>query len=357
VATIEILSAEHASLWHQWLVKAGCEDVYFFPEYALTFRAIEEGTSHLFIYEDGDKRLLYPFRLRGLPHLQQFEEFADWFDITSDYGYGGPKISVPEYDPNAQEFVRNAVCAFDQFCAEQRVVSEFCRFHSLFDNTQDVKNEYQPIFCNQTVWVDLSLPEDELWQQIRKGYRYDIRKTEKQGVEIETGNTQVYADTFYQLYLKTMEDVRAREYYFFSQAFFRNTLQLLAGHALVFLCRYQGNVIAAALYIWGKQFLHYYFACMDRKYAHIGGNKVIQYQAILWGKKQEFTKLHLGGGVGGSDTDSLMLFKSGFSPLRANFHIAKRVHNYDIYRKLCKLVDVDPDTESFFPAYRAIYRR
>jgi lipid II:glycine glycyltransferase (peptidoglycan interpeptide bridge formation enzyme) len=95
---------------------------------------------------------------------------------------------------------------------------------------------------------------------------------------------------------------------------------------------------------------------MDRKYSHIGANKIIQYNAIMWSKRKGFKKLHSGGGIVGSHSDSLMLFKAGFSKLRGDFYIAKRIHNHDTYRKLCAVADVDTDVKSFFPAYRSVCR-
>ena len=357
MANIEILSAELTLRWHQQLVKAGCSDVYFFPEYAQTFISIEEGKSHLFIYEEGDSKFLYPFRLRKLSLIKQFAEFSDWSDITSEYGYGGPIVSVPK-ENKVESFIKNSIQAFDEFCTENRVVSEFCRFHPLLENAQYMKKgEYKPIFCNQTVWVDLTLEEDECWRQMRENHRRDIRKAEKYGVEIEISDSLDNIDLFYELYIQTMQSVGANRYYFFNKKFFGDTLQFLAGHSSVFLARYQGKTIAAVLYIWGNNFLHYHFGGMDRKFTHIRANKILHYNAIMWGKKKGFKKLHLGGGVGGFDKDSLMLFKAGFSKLRADFYIAKRIHNHDIYHKLCAMVNIDPDTDSFFPAYRVINRR
>jgi len=352
--SISILSAEQGSLWHGELEKSECQDVYFSPEYAHTFRAADGGVSRLFIYEDEDGRFLYPFRLLRLPPVKRLEEFEDWFDITSDYGYGGPLISYTQPDVSGREFAGKAVRAFDRYCAQQRVVAEFCRFHPLLSNAWDVKDEYRPVPCNQTVWIDLSLSVDELQRQMRKGFRYDIRRAEKQGVEIETGQAPAHADEFYGLYLRTMKDIGAREYYFFSRDFFRGILEFLAGQAIVFLARYRGQTIAAAIYIWGKQFLHYHFAAMDRDHAPIGASKLIQYRAIIWGKQRGFGKMHLGGGVGGSDSDSLMHFKTGFSPLRAEFCIAKRVHNPSVYQALSVAAGFNPDREPFFPAYRGI---
>ncbi len=353
---IEILSADQTSRWRDKLAQAGVSDVFFFPEYAQTFDNVDGGTPHLFVYEQGDSSLVYPFRLLPLPEAEPFEEFSGWCDITSDYGYGGPVISAPGGEAPS-DFIRDAARAFDAFCAEQQVISEFCRFHPLLGNAFYPNSMYQPIFSNQTVWADLTLPEAEFLRQIRKGYRYDIRKAEKIGVEVEVCNAETCLDPFHALYIQTMRDVDADSYYFFNKAFFRDTLRLLENHAAAFLAHYQGEVIAGAFYIWGKELLHYYFSGMNRQYSHVGANKLLLYNAMMWGRKKGLKKLHLGGGVGSSDTDSLMRFKAGFSKQRAEFHVAGRIHDHEVYETLCRRTRTDPDTEPFFPAYRAMHRR
>ncbi len=353
MAKIEILSRDQTARWHEKLQAVDGHDVYFFPEYGETFSMIDSGTAQLFVYEEDDKRFLYPFRLRHLPLLEQFREYAEYRDVTANYGYGGPLIAVPDA-LERPEFIRRAVRAFDEYCHGARVVAEFCRYHTLFDNAIDVRHEYAPMFCNQTVWVDLTLDEETWRRQMRENHRRDIRKAEKQGVTVEASHTPHSVSLFYELYTQTMIDVGAARYYFFPREFFEETVRLLPEHSEIFLARYQEQVIAAVLYIWGDEFLHYHFGGTDRRYAHIRAAKTLHYHVMTWGKSRGFKKLHLGGGFGGSDADSLMRFKSGFSTRRADFYIAKRIHHQKIYRELCAKVGVNPDTEPFFPAYRAV---
>lgn len=357
MADIDILTTDQPACWHQWLTQAGCDDIYFTPEYVQIFDAIEGGSAYLFVYAEGEQVFLYPFRLRPLPQIKALSDFAGWHDMTSDYGYGGPVVSAAQNAVGIQTFVTNAVRAFDRFCAERQIVSEFCRFHPLLKNVEHVRNAYQPIFCNQTVWIDLTLTEEECWRQIRKRYRENIRKAQKYEIVIEMSNQHDHAEIFYQLYTKTMEDVKANQYYFFDKEFFSNILKFLNNQSFVFLAYYQGQVIAASLFMWGKNFLHYFFAGMDHKYSYTEAHKFIVHYAILWGKKQGFKKLHVGGGVGGSDSDAVMFFKTGFSKFRSDFYIAKRIHHPAMYRRLCEAAQIDPATESFFPAYRAMLRK
>ena len=348
MASIEILSSKQSFYWKQRLEKTGYEDIYFYPEYASIFNSVDEGSSLIYIYEEGNNIFLYPFRFRQLAKIKKFAEFSEWADITSDYGFGGPLVTMTGEIEN-KKFIKNAVHAFDDYCKDNKIVSEFCRFHPLLENTSYLKDEYNPIFCNQTVWVDLTLSEEELWHQMRRNHRQDIRRAEDLGIEVEISDLPNAADSFHKIYIQTMQDVGADSYYFFNEDFFQRTIKYLNDHAVIFLARYQNKIISGVLYIWGNNFSHAHFSAMDREFSYLRPNKLLHYRAILWSKKKGLKKLHLGGGTGGSDTDSLMHFKSGFSKLRAEFYIAKRIHNPKIYNNLCQLVNVNPDTEPFFP--------
>jgi len=356
VARVEVLSAEQPSRWHEQLLKAGCTDVYFSPEYAGIFTAVDGGKPQLFVYEEDGRSLIYPFRLRQMPRTEQFSEFSEWFDITSDYGYGGPFIRACR-EEEALEFATKAVRSFGEYCKESRIVSEFCRFHPLINNALYMKNEYRPSLCNRTVWVDLTLQEEDYWRQLRRNHRQDILRTEKAGVEIETSHCLEAADSFYRLYTDNMKHLGADPYYFFTPEFFHNTVRLLGGRVSIFLGRYGGDFIGGVLYICGGEFSHAHFSATDRHFSYLRPTKLLHHHAVLWSKRRGLKRLHLGGGVDGSDTDALMHFKAGFSRLRADFYVARRIHHREVYHKLCARVGVDPEAEGFFPAYRAINRR
>jgi hypothetical protein len=356
MATKLLLSLNDAKEWRKWLDKAGSRDVYFLPEYAESWKSIERGTSHFFVYANENEVFAYPFRLRSLAEVRGLEEFGGWYDITSDYGYGGPVVMVRGEGADSG-FVREAFREFEGVCADLHVVAEFCRFHPLIANHRAAKFVYEPVFCNQTAWMDLTVPERDLWRQIRKGHRYDLRKAEKNGVEIAVSTKLEDARMFYDLYFRTMLDVGATEFYHFSQEFFNSMMRTLSGYLVVFLAKYRDQTTGASIFLHGDRFLHYHFSGMDRKFQEMTPNKLLLYRAALWAKEKGFVAFHLGGGYSGSDDDSLMRFKTGFTKLRANFYVGKRIHDQKIYSEACRVAGADASKEKFFPAYRAESRK
>ena len=77
--------------------------------------------------------------------------------------------------------------------------------------------------------------------------------------------------------------------------------------------------------------------------------KLILDEARLIGNGTTANCLHLGGGVGGQDTDSLFRFKSAFSKDFKQFSVWKFIINEKIYEDLSK----DKVRTDFFPLYRS----
>ena len=82
--------------------------------------------------------------------------------------------------------------------------------------------------------------------------------------------------------------------------------------------------------------------------------KLIIDEARLLANSKNLTYFHLGGGVGGSDDDSLFKFKSGFSNLNYVFKVWKWIvdeKKYDAITEMkCSGKEINPN---FFPQYRS----
>ena len=85
-----------------------------------------------------------------MPFLEN-EINEDIFDITTCYGYGGPISSEIPKDCVLKQF-RNE---FKKFCEKENIITEFIRFHPLFQN-QLLVEKFMHIEHNRyTVYIDL----------------------------------------------------------------------------------------------------------------------------------------------------------------------------------------------------------
>lgn len=327
--------------------KAACTDlkadVYHWPEYGLLHRA--EGAPTCVLFESSLGRVLYPFLVRpigGTKHV----------DLSTPYGYGGAIVRAVE-DGGSCDLLAQFLEAFDAECSQRGVVSEFIRLHPLLGNASiyppdDLHAEHD------TVVVDLSQSETELWRGIRKGHKSSIRKAQRAGVEIVFDDT--YFDAFVGLYRSTMKRQNASASYRLPGAFFRETLDTLEEAALLACALLGGHVVSAAIFLMCSPFGHYHYSGSSQEGLAVCANHALIHRVMHELRERGLRTLHLGGGL--SPDDSLHRFKSGFSPLRGRFYTWRRIHDREAYTRLVETrqAEVAQDAvldPSFFPLYRA----
>jgi lipid II:glycine glycyltransferase (peptidoglycan interpeptide bridge formation enzyme) len=111
----------------------------------------------------------------------------------------------------------------------------------------------------------------------------------------------------------------------------------------------EGEVIAGAIFTFTKFIMQYHLAGTKEDFITEAPMKLIIDEARLIGNVTSAKSFHLGGGVGGQDTDSLFRFKSAFSKDFKQFSVWKFIVNEEIYHDLSK----DKVRTDFFPLYRS----
>lgn len=80
------------------------------------------------------------FIMRPVPWLIHGVQY---YDIVTPYGYGGPMILETN---NGEKLKKEYSEAFGKYCSDHKIVSEFIRFHPIFQNYLDVDDSYDVIF-------------------------------------------------------------------------------------------------------------------------------------------------------------------------------------------------------------------
>lgn len=352
-----VIPAQDRQKWNSALEGTGPVDPYFTAEYATLFDEIDGGHCLLFACGEGPFRFAYPFRIRPLSTVPGLEGFGDWYDITANYGYGGPLLAGPA-GSGRSGFAANARAAFEEWARAASIVAEFCRFHPLLGNAEIFPPGAMDVrFCNQTVWIDLGQPEEMLIRGMSKGHRSDLKRAIEAHGRILVRKEPEDVERFGEIYRQTMQAVQADSYYLFTPSFFADTLARLGERAELISVLFGDECVASSIFLFGEEFAHYHFSGMRRNTGWPSANKLLLFSAMQLAKKRGLKAMHLGGGVGGSDGDALMRFKRGFSKQRAEFHVGKRIHEGQAYAAACAAVGADPQVEKYFPAYRAQPRR
>ena len=148
-----------------------------------------------------------------------------------------------------------------------------------------------------------------------------------------------------------MDKDHAEQYYYFRPSFYQSLREDLPDNNLVFWAESEGRVVAAAIMLFSNGRMNYHLSGSVQEYNHLAPTDLLIYEAALWGQKQGFRSLYLGGGVG-SGEDSLFHFKRGFykGNLR-HFYIGRKIFDPVKYEQLLELRSTI-DRPGFFPQYR-----
>ncbi len=366
---LKLLETKDKSDWTRIIDRLPNPDIYFTPEYAQIYEEsyspdIDEsfcGKSYLCFYGDESKYLVYPLIKRvinELPFLKGANGLPTLYDVISPYGYSGPIFYGCEGQA-AIKLLQDFFSNWDKYCKENGIVTEFIRFHPLLKNYEIFKEVRHVDERNQTVYLNLSMTEEELLGSLNKKTRNLMRKAEKNNVRVEITNDSIAMQEFTRLYLDTMQHNQAGAKYLFPLRFFQNSKEFLGGNISLFIARYEEKIISAALMMQKYNYMHYHFSGSDRNYLNFAPNNLLLWKAILWGKSKGYKIFHLGGGLSLSESDSLFHFKAGFSKNLSRFYTARIIHDEHLYDDLCsrrnsydKKHEKTPGEVDFFPYYR-----
>ena len=314
-----------------------CE-VYYLHGYVSAFRVHGDGEPLLVYYNNNGCRAINVVMVRDLGAIPRLHlSKGELFDLVTPYGYGGFLVEGELPDSFADEY--------QAFCLENKFLTEFTRMAPFVP----VAHPYgEVLHLGATVSIDTTNKE-LIQRNLSQQNRNKIRKAIKNNVVIHCGFDEELIDAFIPLYNATMEQNVATHYYFFEKPFYEDILQNLKDNALIFYARKEEHIIAMAIILFANGHAHYHLSCTDYQYRSLAPMNLLLYEVALWCVDNAINLFHLGGGVGGSKTDSLFEFKKSFNRYEENeYCVGKCVIDEAKYNTF---VQDSPDT-GFFPSYR-----
>lgn len=325
-------------------------DVFFryeyFKLYVDNYNADLEGIS----WEDGNLKIFWPHLIRDISKISQFKKFK-YYDLTTPYGYGGPLLVSNTENENKEEINESLKIFFKEYkdyALKNNYVSEFIRFHPVFQNWELFNKIFDIDHLNDVVVINLEEDLEKIWQNIKKGHKYNIKKSEKEGCKVKVINkpNEKNIEDFIKIYYQTMDKNQASKKYYFPEKFIKDHFKLL--NAVLIETEYKNKIIGSSIFICGNKIIHYFLSGASEEFKGLYPSNLTLWEAIKWAKENNFKILHLGGGRG--KNDSLFEFKKGFSDLLRPFKAGKIIFNNDIYNELCKTNS--QTTDGYFPKYR-----
>ncbi len=324
-------------------------DVFFnydyFDLYTKNYNSNLEGV----FWEDENVKIFWPHLVRDISKINQFKKFK-YYDLTTPYGYGGPLIIAKTKEKtkiadSLKEFFKE----YRNYALENNYICEFVRFHPIFKNWEFLDKFFNIDYLDDVVIIDLKQDLEKIRQQIKKGHKYNIKKSEKEGCKvrvIKKPNEKNIQD-FIKIYYQTMDKNQASKKYYFPEKFIRDHFKFL--NAILIETEYKDKIIGSSIFICGDKIIHYFLSGASEEFKGLYPSNLTLWEAIKWAKEHNFKILHLGGGRG--KNDSLFEFKKGFSDLIEPFKVGKIIFNANAYSQLNKINGGDM-SDDYFPPYR-----
>ncbi len=322
-------------------------DIYFTKEYAKVNELIENGEAKYFEIKSKNGHITHSAIKR---EIQTSVEGEKYYDLITPYGYGGPII----HDfSNKQKLIEEFRECFSIYCNNNNIVSEFVRFHPVFQNHQEMSDIYDTAYMRQTVGTDFNKFEDTFQNEFSRTARTRIRKRlrdDRFSFHVDRGFENV--EDFVDIYNYTMERHNASHFYYFNKEYFYALSDKFKNDILTISVRFEGKIIAMGLYFLSGNIIHDHLNGTNPEYLEYSPAYLLKYASMKWGVENGYSLIHYGGGVSNNEDDPVLHFKKRFSKhTEFEFHIGKKIWNDKVYTHLCKARGVDHD-RSFFPAYR-----
>lgn len=331
---IKILDISNKEEWNKYLcmIPNHNKDIYFTPEYYKAYQENGDGKAICFVFEENSNIAMYPFLINNIPPNYGFKGYKD---IQSVYGYNG----IIHNDINdIENFKEHFFNSFYEYCQNEKIIAEFCRFHPLIRTEEFSKGFIDILEDRNTVVLDLSQDKQDIWDKSYSSInRNMIRKAVKNNIHISVSQKEEDFQSFFDIYNGTMKNVNADNYYFFSDKYFSVFLNELKNKSKLLLAKIDDEIISGMLLIYSDNYAHYHLSGRKKEYSNLASNNLLLDTAIKIAKDMKCKYFHFGGGTSSDMKDPLFKFKSGFSKENGLFYIGKKIHNQEIYDQIISI--------------------
>jgi len=286
-------------------------DIYYLKDYSALYL---NGGDSIYEYEycEGQKRIVFRSIKRLIHQVAGTALDEPLYDLESQYGYGGPLTNDYSHD-----FLLRAFDAYKKKCIEEKIVSEFIRFHPFnqlgdFDFLYDFHSKEREV-----VIVDLLSDVEERWKRYSKTTRNILRKT---SCKLIRSANVISIQQFQALYNKTMDKNQAGDFYYFGDDYFEH-LSAIAGVDLLAVSL-ADEIVSCGYFMHSGDLAHYHLSANNADYIKENGNYELLDFAFDHAKAKGCKYMMLGGGRTSAIDDPLFQFKAKFSPVSLPFYIS-----------------------------------
>ncbi len=187
----------------------------------------------------------------------------------------------------------------------------------------------RPLFTRFTFQLDLTKPENQLLAEMKPKTRYNIRLSQRHGVEVVEDNSP----KAFKIYLKLLlETTRRQRFYAHTPSYHRLLWETLSPTDIyhLFLAKYKREVLAAYIFFTFNKVLYYPYGASTRDHKEVMAPYALFWEAIKFGKQKGCQVFDMWGTPGPNPDPSnpwfgFHRFKQGFGAKLVEF-----VGSYDL---------------------------
>jgi len=273
------------------------QDVYFRPEFHEVHAANGDGAPHCSIVEDGASLLLIPGLSRAVPAEKAAVE--RWDLQTCRTGCAGPLTNAGD----DHEFLERAWSLWAEEMARRGAVAALFRLHPLLRNERWLPERASVVADRSVVFVDLRQGRAETWLRSESRHRNMVRKARRLGGAVAWNEGH---EEFVGLYRASMDRLQADSELRFTPGFFEALWNLPSVELAT--TRHDGALSAAALFLFGPRWAHYYLSARKPDASNHATSQLID-AALDRAAERGLEGLYLGGGRSTAPDDELLRFK------------------------------------------------
>jgi hypothetical protein len=328
------------------------KNVYSLPSYLKSVQFAEKYPVQIMVLAKGDRIVMTPYIKRRINDLPLYRELKqELWDIITPHEYCCAASNVE--DPTERiDLIQDLFDHVADYCGRQNIVSEFFRFDPFL---MDIKYVETSFICRKScdnIYIDLRKDSAEIYRDLAHSVRKNVKRAvASELIFCEAERTNENVDSFIHLYWASMRRLRADNYFYFSENYFRALIKKCQSARLFIILDNASQPVAASILLFYGDIGHHHLTGYSSEAAHLRPNDFMIYSLIEWGKANNMKYLHLGGG-----SEAIRNFKGKFSKERIPYYVGYRVHDEVTYGCLCDIWQKEnccsayPD---YFPLYRA----
>ncbi len=347
--TFEVFDSGQVHKWRECLgqIPTRCRDVFYRPEYLISFAHYEQAEALCFCMRNNDYLILYPVLKK---EIVNFDVGDRYFDISSAYGYGG---AIANFDTVPEELRQSFNKAVDDWCRSNNVIAEFIRENPVLRTQEHYLRDARYFRVRYNVYVD---PEDE--PQLKSAnVRRNLRKAARTGLYAEVDESLQSLQRFIDLYAMTARRLQMAAYYRFDEEYFQRVQATLGDAAcLINVCK-DNVIIASTLFFHTADYTTYFLGASDFAYSDLRPNDLLFTTMIESTGARGARLLCLGGGTSDDENDSLFRFKRKFASEIREVYAGARTLNEAVYTEIVRQWSArNPELAKQYPSFFLKYR-